>query len=98
MKLELNEHELDYLTMVIEQNLEDVNETEEDTQRLYFEMLEDLYSKLVVLNKLNIEEEEETEEETLHGARLREAGISNDYYENGDEFDEGDSSYDEHYN
>ena len=55
MKLELNEHELDYLTMVIEQNLEDVNETEEDTQRLYFEMLEDLYSKLVVLNKLNIE-------------------------------------------
>ena len=61
MKLELNEHELDYLTMVIEQNLEDVNETEEDTQRLYFEMLEDLYSKLVVLNKLNIEEEEEME-------------------------------------
>ena len=53
MKLELNEHELDYLTMVIEQNLEDVNETEEDTQRLYFEMLEDLYSKLVVLKKLN---------------------------------------------
>ena len=61
MKLELNEHELDYLTMVIEQNLEDVNETEEDTQRLYFEMLEDLYSKIVVLNKLNIEEEEEME-------------------------------------
>ena len=51
MKLELNEHELDYLTMIIEQNLEDepkaifYNET--------FEMLEDLYSKLVVLKKLN---------------------------------------------
>jgi hypothetical protein len=49
MKLELNEHELDYLTMVIEQNLEDVNGTEEDT--LHFEMLEDLYSKLIVLTK-----------------------------------------------
>ena len=44
------------------------------------------------------DEDEDTEEETLHSARLREAGISNDYYENGDEFDEGDSSYDEHYN
>ena len=49
MELKLNEHELDYLTMVIEQNLEDVNGTEEDT--LYFEMLEDLYSKLIVLTK-----------------------------------------------
>tara|TARA_R100001594_G_scaffold14471_1_gene30738 strand:+ start:3317 stop:3481 length:165 start_codon:yes stop_codon:yes gene_type:complete len=52
MKLELDEHELDYLTMIIEQNLEDVNfswETEEDT--LYVEMLEDLYSKLIVLTK-----------------------------------------------
>ena len=50
MKLELNEHELDYLTMVIEQNLEDVNiESEYDT--LHFEMLEDLYSKLIVLTK-----------------------------------------------
>lgn len=44
-----------------------------------------------------ISQQEETEEKTLHSARLREAGISNDYYENGDEFDEGDSSYDEHY-
>ena len=34
----------------------------------------------------------------MHGARLREEGISSDYYENGDEYDEGDSSYDEHYN
>ena len=41
--------------------------------------------------------ETSTEKETLHSARLREAGISNDYYENGDEFDEGDSSHDEHY-
>jgi len=49
MKLELDEHELDYLTMIIEQNLEDVNETEEDT--LYVEMVEDLYSKLIVLIK-----------------------------------------------
>lgn len=50
MKLELNEQELDYLTMVIEQNLEDVDEFEEDT--LYFEMmLKDLYSKLIVLTK-----------------------------------------------
>ena len=49
MKLELDEHELDYLTMIIDQNLEDVNETEEDT--LYVEMVEDLYSKLIVLIK-----------------------------------------------
>ena len=49
MELKLNEQELNYLTMVIEQNLEDVNGTEEDT--LYFEMLEDLYSKLIVLIK-----------------------------------------------
>ena len=42
--------------------------------------------------------EEEEEEEMLHSARLREAGISNDYYENGDEYDEGDSSHDAHYN
>ena len=40
----------------------------------------------------------EEEKEMLHSARLREAGISNDYYENGDEYDEGDSSYDAHYN
>ena len=38
------------------------------------------------------------EKEMLHSARLREAGISNDYYENGDEYDEGDSSHDTHYN
>ena len=49
MELKLNEQELNYLTMVMEQNLEDVNETEEDT--LYFEMLEDLYSKLIILTK-----------------------------------------------
>jgi len=48
MKLELNKQELDYLTMVIEQNLKDVNETfvGED------EMLKDLYSKLIVLTKI----------------------------------------------
>ena len=37
------------------------------------------------------------EKEMLHSARLREAGISKDYYENGDEYDAGDSSYDNHY-
>ena len=51
MELKLDEQELDYLTMVIEQNLEDVNGTEEGSQRLYVEMLEDLYSKLIVLTK-----------------------------------------------
>ena len=49
MKLELNKHELDYLTMVIEQNLEDLNGTEED--EFYHEMLEDLYSKLIIITK-----------------------------------------------
>ena len=49
MELELNKHELDYLTMVIEQNLEDLNGTEED--EFFAEMLEDLYSKLIVLTK-----------------------------------------------
>ena len=49
MKLELDELELDYLTMIIEQNLEDVNETQEDI--LYIEMLEDLHSKLITLTK-----------------------------------------------
>ena len=45
MKIELNKQELNYLTIIIEQNLEDVNETfvGED------EMLKDLYSKLIVL-------------------------------------------------
>ena len=47
MKLELNEHELDYLRMVIEQNLEQLNGTELD--EIHTEMLEDLYSKLIVL-------------------------------------------------
>ena len=41
---------------------------------------------------------DEAEKEMLHSARLREAGISHDYYENGDEYDEGDSSYNAHYN
>jgi len=49
MNLKLNEQQLDYLKMVIEQNLEDVNETEEDT--IYFETLKDLYLKLIVLTK-----------------------------------------------
>ena len=48
-ELKLDEHELDYLTMVVEQNLEDVNETDYD--EVHHEMLEDLYSKLVILNK-----------------------------------------------
>lgn len=55
MKVELNKYELDYLTMVIEQNLEDLNGTEEDEffADNYFTsiMLEDLYSKLIVLTK-----------------------------------------------
>lgn len=49
MELKLNEHELDYLTMVIEQNLEQLNGTELDEE--HTDMLEDLYSKLIVLTK-----------------------------------------------
>ena len=51
MKLKLDELELDYLIHVIEQNLEDANETEKDT--LYIEILEDLYKKLIILTKNN---------------------------------------------
>ena len=49
MKLELNEHELDYLIMITEQNLEDC---EDGYGELYKEMLNDLYSKLIVLTKI----------------------------------------------
>ena len=49
INLIINKHELDYLTMVVEQNLEDVNETDYD--EVHNEMLEDLYSKLIILNK-----------------------------------------------
>ena len=49
MKLELNEHELDYLIMLLEQNMED---WEDDFGETYKEMLEDLFSKLIVLTKI----------------------------------------------
>ena len=49
INLIINKQELDYLTMVVEQNLEDVNETDYD--EVHNEMLEDLYSKLIILNK-----------------------------------------------
>ena len=49
MELKLNEHELNYITSVIEQNLEQLNGTELDDK--YTEMLENLYSKLIVLTK-----------------------------------------------
>ena len=48
-ELKLDEQELDYLTMVVEQNL---NETDyDDVDEVHHEMLEDLYSKLIILNK-----------------------------------------------
>ena len=55
MKLKLDEHQLDYLTMIIEQNMEDCEIKVGNFGELYKErrMLEDLYSKLVVLKKLN---------------------------------------------
>ena len=53
MELKLNKQELDYLTMIIEQNMEDWESKNylDNKQILYKEMLEDLYSKLVILNK-----------------------------------------------
>ena len=42
-------------------------------------------------------EKSSNETEDFQGERLREAGISQDEYENGDPYDEGDSSRDEHY-
>ena len=61
----------------------------------YFDMH---YAQTEIIEDEEDEEDEENEREMMHGARLREEGISSDYYENGDEYDEGDSSYDEHYN
>ena len=43
MKLELTEHELDYLTMILKQNIEDY---EEEFGGGYKEMVKNLYSKL----------------------------------------------------
>ena len=53
MKLKLDEHELNYLTMTIEQNMEDCEIKVGNFGELYKErrMLEDLYSKLIVLTK-----------------------------------------------
>tara|TARA_R100000458_G_scaffold46402_1_gene44868 strand:- start:2681 stop:2833 length:153 start_codon:yes stop_codon:yes gene_type:complete len=48
MEIKLDEQELDYLTMVIEQNLEDY---EEGYGELYNETLKGLYNKLILLTK-----------------------------------------------
>jgi len=56
---------------------------------------------LKVQHRLNVMDQDECDQdegEFLHGARLRESGISHDEYENGDEYDQGDSSHDAHYN
>tara|TARA_R100000664_G_C2689424_1_gene94122 strand:+ start:535 stop:684 length:150 start_codon:yes stop_codon:yes gene_type:complete len=47
-ELKLDEQELDYLTMVVEQNLDDEPEEYGENHK---QMLEDLYSKLIILNK-----------------------------------------------
>tara|TARA_B100000927_G_scaffold237855_1_gene198732 strand:+ start:2352 stop:2501 length:150 start_codon:yes stop_codon:yes gene_type:complete len=47
-ELIIDEQELDYITMLIEQNLED---NPEEYGELHKQMLEDLYSKLIILNK-----------------------------------------------
>tara|TARA_R100000655_G_scaffold77283_1_gene116400 strand:+ start:478 stop:627 length:150 start_codon:yes stop_codon:yes gene_type:complete len=47
-ELKLDEQELDYLTMVVEQNLDDEPEEYGESHK---QMLEDLYSKLIILNK-----------------------------------------------
>ena len=46
MKLELTEHELDYLTMILEQNMDDY---EEEFGEGYKEMLKNLYLTLEVI-------------------------------------------------
>ena len=56
MKLELNEHELDYLTMVIEQNMEEGVDECNEKDEVHTEMLKDLYSKLIVLTKTKAED------------------------------------------
>ena len=50
MKIDINIDELDYLLLIIEQNLEDY---EDSFGILHKQNLDDLYSKLIVL-KLNI--------------------------------------------
>ena len=49
-ELKLDEQELDYLTMVVEQNLDDEPEEYGENHK---QMLEDLYSKLIILNNQN---------------------------------------------
>ena len=50
MKFKLNEQELKYLTIIVEQNLE------KNWDRKEINMLHDLYSKLVVLKEKTITE------------------------------------------
>lgn len=49
MELKLTQQELNYLTILIEQNLDNVNETDYD--EAHQEMINDLYSELIILNK-----------------------------------------------
>ena len=48
MKLKLTQHELDYLIMIIQQNLDD-DYVEDD--EVYLEMISNLHIKLLKLNK-----------------------------------------------
>tara|TARA_Y100000004_G_C8777672_1_gene353529 strand:- start:45 stop:227 length:183 start_codon:yes stop_codon:yes gene_type:complete len=58
-ELKLDEHELKYLTLVVEDKLEqnkafmdmDSELTDEDKKKTFMDMLHDLYSKLIILNK-----------------------------------------------
>ena len=48
INLIIDKEELDYITMLIEQNLDDEPEEYGENHK---QMLEDLYSKLIILNK-----------------------------------------------
>ena len=50
-ELKLNEHELDYLTLIVEDNLDKNNAFMDMDSETFMDMLHNLYSKLVILNK-----------------------------------------------
>ena len=50
-ELKLDEQELDYLTLIVEDNLDKNNEFMDMDSETFMDMLHNLYSKLVILNK-----------------------------------------------
>lgn len=53
MKIDLSKYEIDYLTMILEQKIEDYEDNNSNPYLLYqHNAIQDLYSKLIILTKL----------------------------------------------